>query len=154
LGLWDNKSFDQVAYIRRYAQRSSEGKSGTQVSATPLVFSMEPTRIFGSFDVEKIMIFDASPNSIPPALPLPSIPSVSEYDERSVKGDCQRPWTLTFSPPLVEKIQVVVRDLGFNALADVERAVPLMLAAFPEAHMLEMQVINYTDSIVSVHLSS
>jgi hypothetical protein len=117
---------------------------------------MEPTRILGSFEVKQITIFNASPNSIPPAIPLPSIPSVSDYDERSIKGYRQRPWTLTFSPTLVEKIQVVVRDLGFNALADVERAVPLMLAAFPEAHMLELQVMNYTaqDSIVSVHLSS
>jgi hypothetical protein len=43
--------------------------------------SMEPTHILGSFDVEKIMIFDASSNLIPPALPLPSIPSVSDFDE-------------------------------------------------------------------------
>jgi hypothetical protein len=65
MGLWDSQAFDQVVCIWRCAQSPLRGEPGAQVSAMPLVFSIEPTCILGSFDVEKIMIFDTSPNSIP-----------------------------------------------------------------------------------------
>jgi hypothetical protein len=156
VGLWGGQDFDQVARIKEYARNFSKTQlPPTQISAAPLVCSMEVTDRIDAYIVEQITILDVSPDLVPPALPLPGFPIVSDCDGKAIAGDRKNLKTLTFSSSPIHKVNFVVWDLGVNSLADVERVAPLIFAAFPKAISLDLQVMEYPTphSIVSVTIS-
>lgn len=69
VGLWGSQDFDQVTCVKECARNASKRQPPAQISATPLLFSMEVTDRFDTYIVEQITILEVSPDSVPPALP-------------------------------------------------------------------------------------